>query len=170
MQYGLKGDLNIFARGVPGYSTVAAPGLGSPQDVTYDPETGNLWVVNNQPTTTILEVTPDYVVVNHYNLESVTGGLKDARAVAVNSDYLFVGFHTEGYIAVFDKPSPVRNNGKDLVLARFHTEEERKALEVKAKLEAAELAAQQAANAAAQAAATKSSKKEKEKGRKSHFH
>jgi len=117
LQYGLLGTTNIFARSLtersymptapaPIYSTIAVPGFASPQDVSVDPVTGNIWVINNFPTSSVLELTPELVVVNHYNLESVTGGLRDATAVAVSDLYIIVGFTNEHYIAVFDKPAP----------------------------------------------------------------
>jgi hypothetical protein len=129
LQYGLRGYSNIYSK--RGFTkppvilgNIAAPALGQPQDVTFDPETQHIWIVNNFPSTTVVELTADMQIVSHYNLEKATGGLVDAIAIAVTPEYLIVGFGTEQYVAVFDKPNA--STGKDLVPARFRNEKETK--------------------------------------------
>jgi len=178
LQYGLRGPTNIFTRSIDEhdrdhdrehgpsgnvrYNPIAIPSFGQPQDVAYDSSTDTVWVVNNFPTTSLLQLTPSMVVLEHYNLESVTGGLKDANAIAVNKDYVVVGFFNEGYIAVFENPN---NNGhkRELVHVALKTREQLDKQQADAELEKEK-------QAALEKSAAHAAKTSVRKGTKSHFH
>ena len=85
---------------------MSVPAFGDPEGVDVDPVTGNIWVLNDAPTTVLYELTPDGVVVNLWQLEQLTGGYQDANSVAVTRDWVIVGFDIERKIVVFTKEDP----------------------------------------------------------------
>jgi len=82
---------------------ISAPAFGDPEGVDVDPITGNLWVLNDAPTTVLYLMTTDGVVLRFWQIEQLTGGYQDANSLAVTCDWVIIGFDDDRRIVVFKK-------------------------------------------------------------------
>jgi len=109
-EFGLQGYQNVFVKrqSEPVYNYqapnvlrwISIPAFGDPEGIAVDPVTGNLWVVNDAPTSVMYSLTPDGVILKYYQLEQMTG-YEDCKCVAATDDWLIVGFDDEQKIVVF---------------------------------------------------------------------
>lgn len=114
LEYGLMGrEKNIFAKRSykkvptptePDLRMISIPAFGDPEGVAVDPVTGNLWVLNDAPTTVLYEIDPSNMeVLSFYRIQQMTG-YEDANSLAVSAHHIWIGFdHLERVIVRFNR-------------------------------------------------------------------
>lgn len=94
---------------LPNYQRwISVPAFGDPEGIDIDPDTGNLWILNDAPTTVLYEVTREGQVVSLYQIEQLTS-FNDANSVAVTEEYVIIGFDDERTIMIFAKDQGYNN-------------------------------------------------------------
>lgn len=81
---------------------ISTPSFSDPEGLAIDSD-GNIWVLNDAPTTNVYKITPHGLLLETYNIEKEVH-MSDANGIAVNDHEVCVSFdHWEFKVACFER-------------------------------------------------------------------